>query len=120
MTITSTISPLTTTLDPEMGDHLPEHIFPLFKISYMWFSPIGTLTTIIVGYLTSYICSKPTDLEGHLLNPIARKFLLGKDNKKCDIQLTDYCISTENHKENEKEYTNGLLLQHEEEIKLNR
>ncbi|GFY67464.1 putative sodium-dependent multivitamin transporter [Trichonephila inaurata madagascariensis] len=120
MNVTSTISPMTTTLDPEMGDHLPEHIFPLFKVSYMWFSPIGTLTTIIVGYLTSYICSKPTDLEGHLLNPIARKFLLAKDNKKCNIQLTDYCISTENHKDNQKEHTNGLLLQHEEEVKLNR
>lgn len=120
ITVSSTTSPLTTTLDPQMGDHLPEHIFPLFKVSYMWFSPIGTLTTLIVGYLTSYICSKPTDLEGHLLNPIARKFLLGKDNKKCDIQLTDYCISTENHKDNEKEHANGVLLQHEEEIKLNR
>ncbi|GFU22036.1 putative sodium-dependent multivitamin transporter [Nephila pilipes] len=121
ITVTSTLSPFTTTLEPQMGDHLPEHVFPLFKVSYMWFSPIGTLTTLIVGYLTSYIiCSKPTDLEGHLLNPIARKFLLGKDSKKCDIQLTDYCISTENFREDEKEQANGVLLRHEEEIKLNR
>ncbi|CAL1269233.1 unnamed protein product [Larinioides sclopetarius] len=56
-TITTTISPMAT-LEPHIEDNLTDNIFPLFKISYMWFSPLGTFMTVIVGYLASYIFRK--------------------------------------------------------------
>ncbi|XP_055938541.1 putative sodium-dependent multivitamin transporter [Argiope bruennichi] len=94
-TLTSTLSPITTTLEPHMSDNLIDNIFPLFKISYMWFSPLGTLTTIVVGYFASYIFKKPLNLERHLLNPIARKLVLKEENEKKCIHLSELYSETE-------------------------
>ncbi|KAF2899841.1 hypothetical protein ILUMI_06345 [Ignelater luminosus] len=38
------------------------HIFPLFRLSYHWITPIGILTTVVVGTIASFIVGK-TDLK---------------------------------------------------------
>ncbi|GIY54698.1 hypothetical protein CEXT_39531, partial [Caerostris extrusa] len=88
------------------------YVFPLFKISYMWFSTIGAMTTLIVGYLASYFSvTKPSHLEGHLLNPIARKLFLKEEKCKKDILLPEiHSASTGIQIKNEKECANGVPL----------
>lgn len=40
-----------------------------FRISYMWYAPIGFLTVIIVGNITSFITGAPEYLNPDLLSP---------------------------------------------------
>ncbi|GBO18126.1 hypothetical protein AVEN_64441-1 [Araneus ventricosus] len=61
----------------------------------MWFSPLGTFTTIVVGYLASYIFKKPSNVERHLLNPIVRKFVLKEEKEKKCIQLSELYSESE-------------------------
>ncbi|XP_016967485.1 sodium-coupled monocarboxylate transporter 1 [Drosophila biarmipes] len=54
-----------------------EEVFPLYRLSFHWLSPIGVLTVIIVGSLVSLI-TKPTDiksLDSRLLSPVIHRFL---------------------------------------------
>ncbi|KAB0797463.1 hypothetical protein PPYR_08456 [Photinus pyralis] len=53
------------------------HIFALFRISYHWITPIGILTTVVVGAIVSLVTGK-TDLarlDPELISPVVQ-FLL--------------------------------------------
>ncbi|XP_016928539.4 sodium-coupled monocarboxylate transporter 1-like [Drosophila suzukii] len=54
-----------------------EDVFPLYRLSYLWISPIGVLTVVVVGALVSLV-TKPTDirtLDSKLLSPVIHRFL---------------------------------------------
>lgn len=53
-----------------------EEIFYLFRISYLWYSAIGFLVTVIVGLLTSFIvgAKDPKEVDEDLLSPPFRSF----------------------------------------------
>lgn len=56
----------------------PSEVFYLFRISYIWFSALGMLTTIIVGLIVSLVTTpeNPGNIDWDLLSPPIRKYLL--------------------------------------------
>ncbi|XP_043653437.1 sodium-coupled monocarboxylate transporter 1 [Drosophila teissieri] len=54
-----------------------DEVFPLYRLSYHWVSPIGIVTVLVVGALVSLI-TKPTDiktLHADVLSPVIHRFL---------------------------------------------
>lgn len=52
-------------------------MFPLFRLSYHWITPIGIFTTILVGTITSFIVGK-TDLktlDPEVISPVCQWLL---------------------------------------------
>lgn len=52
-----------------------EEVFPLYRLSYHWISPIGVLTVVVVGSLVSLV-TKPTDiksLDSDLITPVIHR-----------------------------------------------
>jgi hypothetical protein len=69
-----------------------ETVFFLFRISYIWYSALGFLITVIVGLVASFIFGKqdPKDLDWNLLSPPVRKLLLSfsdKNKQRLNIPL---------------------------------
>lgn len=65
----------TTTFFPDES-----HIFPLFRLSYMWITPVGVSTVLIVGILVSLLTGK-TDLkrlDPELISPVMQWVLPGE------------------------------------------
>lgn len=53
------------------------NIFPLFRLSFLWITPIGVLTVIIVGAITSLITGKTNTktLDPDLISPVVKCLL---------------------------------------------
>ncbi|KAF5300336.1 hypothetical protein FQA39_LY11193 [Lamprigera yunnana] len=53
------------------------NIFPLFRLSYHWITPIGITVTLVVGTISSFIIGKTdlTRLDPDLLSPVAQWIL---------------------------------------------
>lgn len=49
-------------------------MFPLFKLSYLWYTPIGCIITVVVGLLTSYV-TESFNVDPDLLSPPIVNFL---------------------------------------------
>jgi sodium-coupled monocarboxylate transporter 8/12 len=52
-------------------------VFPLFRLSYLWITPIGVVTVLIVGVITSFLTGK-TDirfLDPELISPVCQWIL---------------------------------------------
>lgn len=52
-------------------------VFPLFRLSFLWITPVGVSTVIIVGIITSFLTGK-TDintLDPDLISPVAQWLL---------------------------------------------
>ncbi|XP_033166824.1 sodium-coupled monocarboxylate transporter 2 [Drosophila mauritiana] len=52
-------------------------VFPLYRLSYHWVSPIGVVTAVVVGALVSLL-TKPPDiktLHAELISPVIHRFL---------------------------------------------
>ncbi|XP_022237186.1 putative sodium-dependent multivitamin transporter isoform X2 [Limulus polyphemus] len=56
------------------------YVFPLYKMSYMWYAGTGWLVTLVVGLLVSYIIGKNEEVDPTLLSPIV-KFWTKPDTK---------------------------------------
>lgn len=51
-----------------------QEIFPLYRLSYHWITPIGTSTVIIVGIISSLILGKTEKVDKELLSPVLKWF----------------------------------------------
>ncbi|XP_054711298.1 putative sodium-dependent multivitamin transporter [Uloborus diversus] len=93
-----------------------EYLFPLYRISYMWFAPIGFLSCVIVGYVSSIIFSiisgLTEDVPREYLSPVLKFFLSDKKEfcKKNEVKISGPIeleivngISNGSHKLKEKE-----------------
>lgn len=51
-----------------------EEVFFLFKLSFMWYSLLGTSTTVLVGLLISHLFDPPTEnqIKPEHLSPVIR------------------------------------------------
>ncbi|XP_013789203.1 sodium-coupled monocarboxylate transporter 2-like isoform X2 [Limulus polyphemus] len=63
---------LPTTVAPEIHN---AEVFPLYRISYMWFSAIGFFSVLISGLIISFITgpNKPEDIDPKLICPVFDK-----------------------------------------------
>lgn len=55
----------------------------IFRISYIWYSAIGFLITFVLGVLGSFATgpTNPKDVDGDLLSPPVRNFLISLPNR---------------------------------------
>nr|CAD7449788.1 unnamed protein product [Timema bartmani] len=69
------------TMDPVPTSR--EDVFFLYRMSYLWYSIIGTLTAIIVGLIVSFMTGPrdPRSIDPDLLSPVIHRFLPRMSNK---------------------------------------
>ncbi|GIY73374.1 putative sodium-dependent multivitamin transporter [Caerostris extrusa] len=46
------------------------YVFPLLKLSYMWYAGFGYISCVVIGYCTSLVCGKRNVVDSVLLSPI--------------------------------------------------
>ncbi|GIY14011.1 putative sodium-dependent multivitamin transporter [Caerostris darwini] len=46
------------------------YVFPLLKLSYMWYAGFGYISCVVIGYCTSLVCGKRNVVDSMLLSPI--------------------------------------------------
>ncbi|CAL1266316.1 unnamed protein product [Larinioides sclopetarius] len=84
-------STLSVTSVPEIAIETP-YVFPLYRISYMWYAPLGLLVGVIVGYISSIIISRITgeypDVSEEFLSPILTQYSGKKKGlKKKELEM---------------------------------
>ncbi|GFY76822.1 sodium-dependent multivitamin transporter, partial [Trichonephila inaurata madagascariensis] len=60
--------------------HEEEYVFPLLKLSYMWYAGVGFFTCFVVGLSASAICGKKEYVNSALLSPVTRFWIAEKDH----------------------------------------
>ncbi|KAG8182494.1 hypothetical protein JTE90_020410 [Oedothorax gibbosus] len=70
-----------------------DDIFILYRISFMWFSTIGVVTTIVVGYLSSLVVSIFTgpdeEVKDELLSPLVKCCWKKKKTISMDMEIVN-------------------------------
>ncbi|XP_044269946.1 sodium-coupled monocarboxylate transporter 2-like [Tribolium madens] len=80
------------TLVPET---VPNETFILFKISYFFYSLIGSIVTLVVGLLISFMDNSDFTVDEKLITPLAH-FLL-PENKKAEYRSVDAALKSLKH-----------------------
>ncbi|XP_015913585.1 putative sodium-dependent multivitamin transporter [Parasteatoda tepidariorum] len=66
-------------VEPKLVQSSDEDIFPLYRISYMWFAPIGFIFSFVIGYVTSILINMKTGktkyVSPDLLSPAVKWFI---------------------------------------------
>ncbi|GFR33991.1 putative sodium-dependent multivitamin transporter [Trichonephila clavata] len=65
-----------------------EYVFPLLKLSYMWYAGMGFFTCFVIGLFASAICGKKEYVSSTLLSPVTRFWITEKDHIPEIIQMT--------------------------------
>ncbi|KAL2716754.1 sodium-coupled monocarboxylate transporter 1 isoform X1 [Vespula squamosa] len=79
-------------------------LWALYRISYLWYTVIGTLVTLSIGLIVSIISSEDIDkLDPMLLAPFIRKFLRSNKNlQQIQIARTDLKVDKQIEIEDDK------------------
>ncbi|XP_065354831.1 sodium-coupled monocarboxylate transporter 1 [Calliphora vicina] len=85
-----------------MADETTDDIFPLYRISYMWYTCLGAVITMIIAIVCTLIFggNDPHTIEHCLLTPCIRKYFRGGDDLKSknienDIPLKSKILAEE-------------------------
>lgn len=66
-----------------------DQVFPLYRLSYHWITPIGVVSVIIVGMVASLFTEKPRDkVDSILLSPAIRWLVNRNEPKKTNGSFT--------------------------------
>ncbi|XP_043502912.1 sodium-coupled monocarboxylate transporter 1-like [Polistes fuscatus] len=98
------LTPPETVLNEEDGNLFPE-LWALYRISYLWYTVIGTLVTLSIGLIVSIISSEDVDkLDPMLLAPFIRKFLRSsnKDLRQTQVAKTNLKVEEQVDTEDDK------------------
>lgn len=59
-------------------------IFPLFRLSFLWITPVGVCTVLVVGVAVSFLTGKTnlSYLDPELISPVAQ-WILPKEAQRC-------------------------------------
>lgn len=84
----------TTTVEPETP---VVDSFKIHHISYFYYSFLGSLITIIIGYVVSLFCgeSDPTTVDLNLLAPCIRKYFKRDDYGDSKMEITEHVFDAE-------------------------
>ncbi|XP_034485100.1 sodium-coupled monocarboxylate transporter 1 [Drosophila innubila] len=68
-----------------------DDIFPLYRISYMWYTCLGASVTIIVALLSTFLfgTNDPNSIDPTLITPSIRKFFRFNSQKSTDTYNAD-------------------------------
>jgi hypothetical protein len=81
--IGTTQANITTYIANNDGD--PESVYWLFRISFMYYSVIGTIIAMVVGYVVSLLTAEPDHfVDDKLLAPFMRRFNPQRPKKEKD------------------------------------
>ncbi|XP_068084313.1 sodium-coupled monocarboxylate transporter 1-like [Anabrus simplex] len=82
-----------TTLEPTTDD-----VFVLFRISYLWYTVLGAVVTMVVSLVVSFATgpNDPRDVEHRLLSPVIR-WMMPQQNTKCALSKGYEGKIRENH-----------------------
>lgn len=91
-----TLTTITTeaTFEPTDGiSILKEEIFPLFKLSFLLHPVPGTILTLLLGYIVSFITGGDTNVDENLICPFMRKCLSANTLKTEDkVQIANAAL----------------------------
>ncbi|KAL1514268.1 hypothetical protein ABEB36_003553 [Hypothenemus hampei] len=78
---------ITLTTDADVKPEKP--IFILYRISYMYYTPIGTLGAIVIGLFVSYVTgnNKERNLNIEAFSPLIRKYLKNPPSSEDNLDL---------------------------------
>ena len=65
-------------------------VFPLYRMSYLWYTLLGSIVSMVVALIASFF-TNPTDpasLDPALLSPVIRRFLPKKEVQKQDVNMS--------------------------------
>lgn len=53
-----------------------DNVFPLYRLSYHWVAPIGTLVVLVIGGLVTWITGarNPSSIDKKLLSPVIHRY----------------------------------------------
>ncbi|KAF8763794.1 putative sodium-dependent multivitamin like protein [Argiope bruennichi] len=109
MSLLPEMSMLNTTAIPKLRTENPP-IFPLYRISYMWYGPFGLLIGLTVGYISSIIISRITgeypDVADEFVSPVLINFTSKKKGSK------DQGIEIRVAQEEAEPLANGISIHH--------
>jgi len=95
-------------LTSELSTHteLNAHIFYLYRLSYMWLTPLGFFITMLTGYLVSLItgCNKE-DIRPCLISPPFVKLYWSKHKLRCIKNNEDTLFGAVDEGEREEMYS---------------
>ncbi|KAG8179664.1 hypothetical protein JTE90_017803 [Oedothorax gibbosus] len=83
-----TVSPQNATLEQFVEDE--GYIFPLLKISYMWYAGFGWTICVVVGLLASVISGRSEPVDSVLLSPLVT-FRSSKKQSLAEVLQMDEC-----------------------------
>nr|CAD7576595.1 unnamed protein product [Timema californicum] len=65
-------------------------VFTLFRMSYMWYTLLGSLVSMLVALVVSYFTrpNKISSVDRKLLSPVIRRFLPRKTDVPMDVDMT--------------------------------
>lgn len=74
-------------------------VFPLYRMSYHWITPLGTCTTILVGMLASALFGTAKHTDPELLSPALRwfkatRYSLSAHSSLADLRTTETALSS--------------------------
>ncbi|XP_044735644.1 sodium-coupled monocarboxylate transporter 1-like [Chrysoperla carnea] len=77
-----------------------EEIFFLYRISYLWYTLIGCIISILIAFIVSYLTSDwndPQDMDPLLLSPVIRKYFTFKKTDVAKKDIKDKYASEDDH-----------------------
>ncbi|XP_050302091.1 sodium-coupled monocarboxylate transporter 1-like [Anthonomus grandis grandis] len=74
------------TLSADPHQKPPEPAFALYRLSYMYYTPVGTIVAIVVGLIISYFTgNKDKKISPKVFSPIIRPLLVTEEVSKNDV-----------------------------------
>ncbi|XP_029664793.1 sodium-coupled monocarboxylate transporter 1-like [Formica exsecta] len=69
-----------------------DNVFPLYRLSYHWVAPIGTLVVLVIGGLVTWITGArdPSTIDKNLLSPVIHRWL---PRQKYQNEINELCMS---------------------------
>ena len=124
LNFTTTMAP-TTSMTTQADVPIEKDDFPLYKMSYIWYTLLGTVVTIVVGLIVSFItgATKPEEINPGLICPVFDELLpcLPKKLRKrlhFGVRHEDFVkFTTDNPKTVHGGYDNKAMEMHEDDIK---
>lgn len=82
--VTPTPALMNSTLKPH-----EDEVFPLYRMSYLWYTLLGAIVSMTVALIVSFFTNPvdPASLDPMLLSPVIRRFLPKKDVQKQDVNM---------------------------------
>ncbi|XP_050456946.1 sodium-coupled monocarboxylate transporter 1-like [Cataglyphis hispanica] len=69
-----------------------DNVFPLYRLSYHWVAPVGTLVVLVIGGLVTWITGAmdPSSIDKNLLSPVIHRWL---PRQKYQNDINELCMS---------------------------